>query len=193
MTFGEAIKTCFNKYSDFTGRARRKEFWYFVLFNYLIIIGFLVWCYSAINLGFDGIVPLILYFLYCLAVIIPNLAVSWRRLHDTDHSGGVYFLSLIPFVGSIIVLVFLCTDSDIGENEYGPNPKGIISVNNDLSYQQEPTYSTTVTAPPVQRIVEEPVMPQADNPAVFCHKCGTKLVEGSDFCHKCGTRRFKGE
>jgi uncharacterized membrane protein YhaH (DUF805 family) len=111
------------KYAEFKGRARRKEFWMFVLFNLIISIGLsiidsVLGTKTANGTG-------LLNSLYSLAVIIPSIAVAVRRLHDTNHSGWVWFLFLIPIVGWIILLVFLCTDSIPGENKYGPNPKGV--------------------------------------------------------------------
>ena len=102
-----------DKYSDFNGRARRKEYWMFVLFNII----------------FTGLATLIspkLYAIYTLAVLIPNLAVSVRRLHDVGKSGWMCFIALIPLIGAIWLLVLMLTDSNSGENEYGANPKEII-------------------------------------------------------------------
>ena len=108
-------------YAVFSGRARRKEYWMFVLFNFifyvvLTIIDVITGMYSDIGLG-------VLSGIYSLALFIPALAVAVRRLHDTNRSGWWLFISLVPFVGAIILLVFLATDSQPGENQYGPNPK----------------------------------------------------------------------
>jgi uncharacterized membrane protein YhaH (DUF805 family) len=108
------------KYIDFTGRARRKEYWYFTLFN--IIISFVL-MFMDILLGLttrDGWGPL--GAIYTLAVLIPGLAVTARRLHDTSRSGWWMLLGLAPCIG-LILLVYLVEDSYPGENEYGPNPK----------------------------------------------------------------------
>ncbi|MCU0843621.1 MAG: DUF805 domain-containing protein [Spirochaetes bacterium] len=105
------------KYAVFTGRARRKEYWMFFLFNIIIsfVIGFI-----------DGLVGTvgILSIVYALGMLLPGLGVSIRRLHDTDRSGWWLFISLVPIVGFIVLLVFLVSDSQPGENKYGPNPKG---------------------------------------------------------------------
>lgn len=109
---------CWKKYAEFSGRARRQEFWMFVLFNFL----------ASIAVGIvDGILGTTgaLGGLYSLAVLIPSLAVAARRLHDTDHSGWLQLIVLIPLIGWIILLVFLCGDSKPGENRFGPNPKGL--------------------------------------------------------------------
>jgi uncharacterized membrane protein YhaH (DUF805 family) len=104
------------KYAVFDGRARRTEYWMFVLFNVLISFG----------LGFlEGAlgIPSVLSGLYGLAVLVPGIAVSVRRLHDTNRGGLWVLLALIPLVGAIILIVFMAQDSDSGENQYGPNPK----------------------------------------------------------------------
>ena len=109
---------CWKKYAEFSGRARRQEFWMFVLFNFLV--GVAVGIVEAI-LGTGGS----LCGLYNLAVLIPYIAVTARRLHDTDRSGWWQLIALIPLIGFIILLVFLCSDSKPGENRFGANPKGI--------------------------------------------------------------------
>lgn len=113
----EALK----KYADFTGRARRKEYWFFTLFN--IILGFaLGFADGALGLAgrsgwgpFSGI--------YTLALLIPGLAVSVRRLHDTGRSGWHLLVAFIPCVGGIVLLIYMIEDSQPGPNQYGPNPK----------------------------------------------------------------------
>ena len=102
MDFGEAIKVCFNKFADFNGRARRSEFWWFQLFAYLV---------SSVTCGIGGLV-----------LLIPLLAVTSRRLHDTGHSGWWQLIQLVPF-GVILIIIWGVQDSDPGPNEYGPNPK----------------------------------------------------------------------
>lgn len=118
MSFGEAIQSVFSKYATFSGRARRSEYWYFVLLT--LIVSFVTGILSEI-LGNFGTT---LAGLWELAVLVPTLAVVWRRLHDIGKSGGWYFIFLIPLVGWIILLVWLCRDSQPGDNQYGPNPKG---------------------------------------------------------------------
>ena len=109
------------KYAVFSGRARRKEYWYFLLFN--IIIGFVL----GLIEGTTGLArknpQSILGLIYSLAVLLPGLAVSVRRLHDTGRSGWLVLIALVPFVGGIILLVFMAQDGTPGENQYGPNPK----------------------------------------------------------------------
>lgn len=104
------------KYAVFSGRARRKEFWMFALFN--VIIGFVLAIIESI-LGSPGI----LTFLYSLAVLIPSIAVSARRLHDTDRTGWWLLIGFIPVIGFIVLLIFMVMEGQPGENRYGPNPK----------------------------------------------------------------------
>jgi uncharacterized membrane protein YhaH (DUF805 family) len=104
------------KYAVFNGRARRKEYWMFFLFNIII----------AVVLGVvEGIVggPGVLGALYGLAVLLPGIGVSIRRLHDTDRSGWWLLIGLVPLIGAIVLLVFFVQDSQAAENQYGPNPK----------------------------------------------------------------------
>ena len=118
--------TALKKYTVFSGRARRKEYWMFVLFNVIfsfIAVG-LDFLLSQI-MGWDGGVG-IFSILYSLAITLPSLAVAVRRLHDIGKSGWWFFITLVPLVGSIWYLILLVTDSQPGENEYGPNPKEFI-------------------------------------------------------------------
>ena len=120
MGFGEAIQSVFSKYATFSGRARRSEYWYFVLLQ-VIVTAVLNGLYSATeSVAFSAILVL-----FDLALLVPSLAVCWRRLHDIGRSGAYYFFVLIPLVGWILLLVWMCQDSQPGENQYGPNPKGM--------------------------------------------------------------------
>jgi uncharacterized membrane protein YhaH (DUF805 family) len=98
------------KYIQYNGRARRKEFWMFALFSFI--------CSLVLN-----IIPF-LGLLYSLAAIVPGTCLGIRRMHDIGKSGWWLLLALIPFVGIIVLIVFYCLDSQPGENQYGPNPKG---------------------------------------------------------------------
>jgi len=102
------------KYVEFSGRARRKEYWMFTLFNLII----------ALVLGFvdsSGVVGVI----YALAVFLPSIAVSIRRLHDTGRSGWWMLLLLLPLIGAIVLLVFMIFEGNAGQNEYGADPKAV--------------------------------------------------------------------
>ena len=118
MSFVEAITSVLSQYANFNGRARRSEYWYYVL-AYAIISAVLnaLAQYSSIFTVLSGI--------FGLALICPTLAVAVRRLHDIGKSGWYYLFALIPLVGSIILLVWFVKDSEPGDNVYGPNPKGI--------------------------------------------------------------------
>ena len=105
------------KYAVFSGRARRKEIWYFILFDFIF----------AFLLGLiDSLIGIyVLSSLYSLAVLLPSLGVSIRRLHDTGRTGWWIFIGLIPLIGAIILLIFFVTDSQPGTNQYGPSPKAV--------------------------------------------------------------------
>ena len=114
MTFGESVSTCLKKYFVIQGRASKSEFWWFQL----------LWSASFfIMFIFEGSEP-VTYFFYGIIVIIfiPLFTVGVRRLHDTGKSGFYYFWSLVPFIGSLIVLAFMLGDGTYGRNQYGDNP-----------------------------------------------------------------------
>jgi uncharacterized membrane protein YhaH (DUF805 family) len=114
----EALK----KYAVFGGRSRRKEYWYFVLFSLVVslvlsaIDALLGTFSSSTNVG-------LLSGIYGLAIIIPSIAVSVRRLHDIDRTGWWVLISLVPVIGAIVLLVFAVLNGTPGENRFGPNPK----------------------------------------------------------------------
>jgi len=114
------------KYAVFSGRTRRKEYWYFFLVN--VIIALVLGALSGIvagnsNSGSSTNVFSCISGLYSLAVLLPGLGVVVRRLHDIGKSGAWIFIGLIPLVGAIWLLVLMATDSQAGDNQYGPNPK----------------------------------------------------------------------
>ena len=104
------------KYAVFNGRATRMELWMFSLFNGIIAFGLAI---------VDGLVGSggALIMLYYLAIIIPVLAVSIRRLHDTGRSGWWYLIGCVPLIGGIVLLIFFVEDSQRGENQYGASSK----------------------------------------------------------------------
>ena len=109
--------TVLQKYAVFSGRAQRKEYWMFLLFN----------CIISIAIGFvEGLVgsPGFIGGLYSLAILIPSIAVSIRRLHDIDRTGWWLLIGLIPLIGAIVLIIFAVQDSQPGDNQYGENPKG---------------------------------------------------------------------
>ena len=108
-------------YINFQGRARRKAYWMFVLFNIIALV-ILSLIEGALGLsGQNGYG--ILTGLYSLAIILPLIALAVRRLHDTGRSGWWILIGLVPLIGPIVLIVFYVTDSQPGTNEYGPNPK----------------------------------------------------------------------
>jgi uncharacterized membrane protein YhaH (DUF805 family) len=121
--FFEALK----KYFDFSGRARRKEYWYFVLVNILIFTALAIAdemaslprleVASSLSIGITSAT-------YLLLVLCPWLAVTTRRLHDTNRSGWWQLVSLVPVLGILVVFIFILEDSYPGENQYGHNPRG---------------------------------------------------------------------
>jgi uncharacterized membrane protein YhaH (DUF805 family) len=110
------------KYSVFGGRAGRQEYWYFVLFHVLVYI-----LLSIIAGIIGGRIGGGLLSLYTIAVSIPGLAATVRRLHDTNRSGWWILISLVPFVGAIVLLVFLAQESHAIENQYGPSPQAVLA------------------------------------------------------------------
>jgi uncharacterized membrane protein YhaH (DUF805 family) len=176
------------KYAEFSGRSRRKEYWMFVLFNFLAILALAAigGVGLAISEDYGGIlfVPL---GIYVLATIIPGLAVGVRRLHDTGKSGWLLLafmlVGLIPvigFISAILQIVFMCQDSDPGMNQYGPNPKfpeqafGSFAGSAGFASMRpgaQPGPFTTSTG---------------DVSFGFCKSCGIRLKDASPFCGSCG-------
>jgi len=122
VSFADAVRTVFSKYATFSGRARRSEFWWFTLFAIIV--------YIVVGIIDAAIKNAVLGVIVALALLLPSLAVTVRRLHDTGRSGWWILIGLIPFVGAIVLLVFECQDSQPGANNYGPSPKGGV----DTSY-----------------------------------------------------------
>ena len=113
-------------YAGFSGRARRKEYWMFALFN--IIFTLIAMALDSILGTTAGMLPYgVFYFIYVLAVLIPGLAVAVRRLHDVGKSGWMILIGLIPLIGQIWFLVLVLSDSKPGENRHGLNPKEVIA------------------------------------------------------------------
>jgi uncharacterized membrane protein YhaH (DUF805 family) len=109
MTFSESIQICFAKYADFNGRAKRPEYWWFVLFTVLVSLAL-----SMISDIVSGI--------FSLAVLVPSLAVAARRLHDTDRSGWWQLIVLLPIIGLIVLIVFLVQEGSAEANQFGETP-----------------------------------------------------------------------
>jgi uncharacterized membrane protein YhaH (DUF805 family) len=115
-------KVVFENYANFSGRARRSEYWYFALVSTIISIALSVTDYLA-GLTFENSTSGPIGFVYSLLVLIPCLALTVRRLHDVGKSGWFFFIALIPVIGAIWLLILFCTEGDGGSNQYGPDPK----------------------------------------------------------------------
>lgn len=187
MSFSDAIKTCFRKYADFNGRARRSEYWYFCLF--------LVAAEMVLSLIFKS--DSFIFRLFSAAVLLPGLGVEVRRLHDIGKSGWFILLSLIPLVGAIILLVWAAREGDAGTNAYGENPKGAFADAQTTAYtpveepvdEPEPAPSYETYEAPV--VEEDPFAKetiQANYGPKYCTSCGAELKPGQKFCEYCGTK-----
>ncbi len=142
-------------YAVFTGRTRRSEYWFFVLFN--LIIGFVLGVIDGLlNLSI-GKNTGVLGTIYSLAVFIPSIAVMVRRLHDTNRSGWWIFIGLIPIVGAIVLIIFAIQDGTPGENKYGQNPKSASAT----TVSEDTVFTDTVTvetpAATVPEVKPEPI------------------------------------
>jgi uncharacterized membrane protein YhaH (DUF805 family) len=125
LRFNEAVRTCFQKYFDFSGRATRREYWFFYLF--IIVFSIFIGIISGISESYvSGSVFSFISSLFYLAVFLPSFSVSVRRLHDTNRSGWMLLIWLIPFFGLLWVGILLCFASDKGTNRFGENPQGIL-------------------------------------------------------------------
>ena len=119
MSFTESISTVFSNYANFNGRARRSEYWYYVLFIFLVEIVLSI----LMNMGGLGNIARVLSGIFSLATIIPSLSVGCRRLHDIGRSGWWMLLALIPLIGAVVLIFWYCQDSFPETNQYGPCPK----------------------------------------------------------------------
>jgi uncharacterized membrane protein YhaH (DUF805 family) len=144
-----------NKYAEFKGRAARQEYWMFVLINMLISLAL------GMVMGILGVSEDIadtISGLYSLAVLIPGLAVASRRLHDGGKSAWWLLLILVPILGWIALIIFLCQDSQPGANQYGPNPKGVSSETPTPSATPMPATPVVEKAPEVPTPVQDEVV-----------------------------------
>jgi uncharacterized membrane protein YhaH (DUF805 family) len=120
MGFTDAIKTGFQKYIGFSGRAARSEYWYWVLF--VILVQIVAWLIDMTLFGFNttGVNPI--GALASLALFLPGLAVSIRRLHDIDRVGWWVLLAFIPVIGAVVLIYWACLRGTVGANRFGPDP-----------------------------------------------------------------------
>lgn len=118
MTFLEAVKSCFSRYATFSGRSRRAEYWWFSLFVIVVSIAL-----TGLDIAIQGLDYSVgIADLWSLATLLPGLAVGARRLHDIDRSGWWQLLLLIPLIGWIVLIVWLATPGQAGENRFGTDP-----------------------------------------------------------------------
>jgi len=137
MSFMESIRTCLSKYATFSGRAQRSEFWWFMLFLIIaqILLGLVdsmifpptevMSMTSSMQDGYNfnfSYQPQPITAIFLLAMLLPNLGVGVRRLHDTGRSGWWWLIGLIPLIGLIVLIVFFATKGTEGDNAYGPDP-----------------------------------------------------------------------
>ena len=120
------LKVMRDNYANYSGRARREEYWMFTLFYFIFFIGLFVFlsilgALLGDDIGVNSGVLILLIFIF--AHFIPSLAVTIRRLHDTGKSGWYLLLQLIPYIGALIILIFTVIEGDKNENKWGPNPK----------------------------------------------------------------------
>jgi uncharacterized membrane protein YhaH (DUF805 family) len=126
----------YKRYFDFSGRSRRKEYWMFVLLNIIVAVLASALIFSEVPMteeaitAYEGQSPGTMFYvgvgillIFGLFTFIPSLAVQIRRFHDQDKSGWFILLGLIPYIGGIIVLVFMCLEGTKGPNRFGPDPK----------------------------------------------------------------------
>lgn len=117
LTFGDAVKRVFSKYAEFSGRASRAEFWWFLLF--LFVVAAALGILSAVT---GSSIFSLIYGLIIIATFIPCLSVSWRRLHDTGRAGGWWFINLVPLVGNVIFIIFCAQPGENVANRFGEVP-----------------------------------------------------------------------
>lgn len=122
LSFTDAVRQVLNKYATFKGRARRSEYWWFILFYCLVLIA------AAVLDNLFGITIERTFYgaIYCIAALVlflPNLTVTVRRLHDINKSGWNILWGIIPLIGSILLIVWCCQDSQAEANQYGESPK----------------------------------------------------------------------
>lgn len=118
--FKECVTT---KFATFSGRARRREFWLFTLFTWIVSFVLQIISVAASDSVALNVLVTVASLLFSLFIIIPGLALDVRRLHDTGRSGWWLLICLLPIIGAIVLLVFFCKAGTVGENEYGPDPK----------------------------------------------------------------------
>lgn len=195
MSFPQAISQVFKNYANFNGRARRSEYWWFLLFS--IMIEGLIWILAVIFGGrtIYGTLNALSFVLiasgvYALVTFLPSLAVFCRRLHDIGKPGTYILFGLLPVVGEILLLVWAFQDGQPWTNQYGPDPKnrGLASFS--------PAYSSWGTSPMISERMSFTPSTQSFPPSgKTCQHCGASVKREAVFCGNCGKdlRDFSGE
>jgi uncharacterized membrane protein YhaH (DUF805 family) len=190
----EWYRMVWSRFGEFEGRSRRTEYWMFSLINFLALLalGALGGVGLIVNRDYGAVLFLPMA-LYLLAALIPGIAVSVRRLHDSGKSGWLLLLfaviGIIPFVGfiaSIVQIVLMCQDSEPGTNQYGPNPKFPQGTGMEPVFAGIPQFNFNAQPGSFAGAGSAaPSNPGASSPR-FCTGCGTALPEGAGFCGGCG-------
>lgn len=130
MGFVEANKMFFKRYFDFSGRSTRPEIWWPFLTYWIVFV--VLYIVPSIFVGISGntgtasemvaAIPILFFVLFWFAVLIPGIAVRVRRFHDQGQSGWMYLLRLIPLVGGLVIIIFMCLEGERGANRFGPSP-----------------------------------------------------------------------
>jgi uncharacterized membrane protein YhaH (DUF805 family) len=176
MPWYQWYPTVLRKYVVFDGRSGRPEFWWFQLANLIVVVVIAIISDAA---GASNLLP----DLYWLAVLLPSLAVSIRRMHDTDRSGWWVLINLIPLVGGILFIVWAASSGTFGPNRFGSPPDGGTAAP-ATAFDGQAYQSQYQTPPP-------PTDPQAAPPAAegsprYCARCGSPLTPGATYCGNCG-------
>lgn len=178
----EAYKNFFRNYTNFSGRSTRSDYWYVYLANLLIGFG------TAFICSILGIIEVFLVFctIYTLAILIPGLALFTRRMHDINMSGWSFFIATVPIIGSIIILIFLCTDSVNENNKYGKNVKNID--NNVQDKEIEIKASEKTLTKNINDSLCTSCGKRIDCNDSFCKHCGKKVKKVIKYCRFCGNK-----
>lgn len=139
VSFPDAVKLFFRRYTDFQGRSSRSEYWWVALFNILALIIPLIWLSTSIGGDLEAVesgsippgamIPIFLMAIFFLAILIPSIALAVRRFHDLNQTGWLYLVfiivGLIPLIGSLAslgMIIWFCFPGTSGHNKYGPDP-----------------------------------------------------------------------
>lgn len=122
MDFQTAVRTCFNNYVTFSGRAQRSQYWWFALFG--ILGSMLLSLVDGMMFGFHRMDADPLSSLFSLAILLPSISVGVRRLHDRDKSGWWLLIGLIPLIGFLVLVFWFVQRGTVGPNRFGPDPLG---------------------------------------------------------------------